>query len=225
MVRINGKNFHVYNLDNEQSIINRIASNMDTLPEYIYFPQGIPTDFMINKNIKVENLLDEIKSDQVDVNVMYENIAPKLSQQNLDQIQDIFRPYIVYNKTIKGIHVNFRPSVLLGFEQAISSLGFVIKTSDIWEQRKQINASITDKIEANKNQVKQQLILFKQFDQIKTGIKYTDFELLKSVFELTLNISGISLLEVFNNIILNENVPFATTHSFYKILKDFYTTF
>ena len=99
--------------------------------------------------------------------------------------------------------------------------GFIIKTNDIWKQRKQINASITDKIEANKNQVKQQLILFKQFDQIKTGIKYTDFELLKSVFELTLNISGISLLEVFNNIILNENVPFATTHSFYKILKDF----
>ena len=122
MVRINGKNFHVYNLDNEQSIINRIASNMDTLPEYIYFTQGIPTNFMIDKNIKVENLLDEIKSDQVDIDVMYENIAPKLSQQMLDPTQDVFRPYIVYNKTIKEIHVDFRSAILLGFEQAISSL-------------------------------------------------------------------------------------------------------
>jgi hypothetical protein len=221
MVRINGKNFDVYNLDNEQSIINRIASNMDTLPEYIYFPQGIPSNFMINKNIKVENLLDEIKNDQVDVNVMYEKIIPKLSQQMLDLAQDVFRPYIIYNKTIKGLPESFRPPVLLDIEQRAASLGVFIKASNIWEQRRQINASIIDKTEVNKNQVKQQLILFKQFDKIKTGIKYTKFELIKSVFELTLNISDISLLEVFNNIILNENVPFATTHNFYKILKDF----
>ncbi len=42
MVLINGQNFQTYDLDSVQSIINRLASQYNTLPKYIYFPNGVP---------------------------------------------------------------------------------------------------------------------------------------------------------------------------------------
>ena len=41
MVRINGKKFKIYELDNIYSIKSRLASTLNTLESYVYFPNDI----------------------------------------------------------------------------------------------------------------------------------------------------------------------------------------
>ena len=40
MVRVNGKKFRTYELDNLTTLHNRIAGYLNSLPEYLYFPNG-----------------------------------------------------------------------------------------------------------------------------------------------------------------------------------------
>ena len=41
MVRVNGKKFIVYDLDNLETFKNRLAIYIGTLPEYLFFPDGV----------------------------------------------------------------------------------------------------------------------------------------------------------------------------------------
>ena len=63
------------------------SKNMKTLPKYLYFKDGIPTqtDFNTNQNIEVEDLLDFIKKSATkpEFKTLYGNIEDKLKQQNL----------------------------------------------------------------------------------------------------------------------------------------------
>jgi len=60
MVIVNDKNIIVYNLDTIESIMVRIASELKTLPKYLYFPNG-PLELYNSNNI-AEDLLYEIKT-------------------------------------------------------------------------------------------------------------------------------------------------------------------
>ena len=87
MVLINNKNFEVYNLDNVDSILNRIAANFNTIKKFLYFPDGIPTikDFnQKTKNIVVEDILNIISNDRTNnFEVLFNSIKDKLEQQNI----------------------------------------------------------------------------------------------------------------------------------------------
>ena len=66
MVLINKKiKFIVYELDTQKSAINRLAAELKTLPNYLYFPSGIPTlnEFHNERgDIVVEDLLKKLYS-------------------------------------------------------------------------------------------------------------------------------------------------------------------
>ena len=63
MPLINGAKFKTYDLDTIDSFKDRIASTLNTLPEYLYFvKESILSDFQNQKNnIIVEDILLEIK--------------------------------------------------------------------------------------------------------------------------------------------------------------------
>lgn len=215
-----GKKFSVYELDNNQSIINRMATVLNTEPKYIYFPDGIPEDIKSVDVVNVENLLVQIK--EVDkVEDLYTDMIPKLSQQNLDFVKDIVRPFVIYNKGVIKMPEDFKALLLASISEEFKEIDLNIDTNKIWKDKKTIEKELILVVEKNKKQVKEQVQLFQEFDRVKEGIPHTDFELLKAQFEIELNISNSSLLNVFNHIILNETVPFATVSNFYKILKDF----
>ena len=63
MVKINGKKLKIYDLDNLITIKDRIALDLKTLPEYLYFPNGLTYDALNKKNIIVTDFLSEIKNE------------------------------------------------------------------------------------------------------------------------------------------------------------------
>ena len=222
MLLINGKEFLIYELDTQKSFINRLAAYYNTLPKYLYFPNGIP-DIYTQDNIIVEDLLQIIKEDgkeDIDFEQLYYSIYPKLSQSNLDIKTDILIPFISYNKFIE-LHTETFTEIFLGqLSNKITQLKIFANVKNIWKNRFQYKKSLDEKIENNKKTVKKQVNIFSNFDKV-VGIPYTEFELEKTTFFMELDILEMTILEIFNTIKLNEYIPFATVQNFYKILKDF----
>ena len=61
MVTFNNKKIELYDLDSIKSIIRKLAASENTLPDFIYFPEGTPEDINLlydsDVNINYENLL------------------------------------------------------------------------------------------------------------------------------------------------------------------------
>ena len=62
MVKINGKKFKIYDLDNLITIKDRISCELKTLPEYLYFSNGLTYEEFNKKKITVTDFLSEIKN-------------------------------------------------------------------------------------------------------------------------------------------------------------------
>ena len=219
----------VYDLDSIESIINRLSSQFNTLSKFIYFPNGVPTMEMITENkepIMFENMLRLIKkSNNID------ELYISLKKLNFNLI-DTVNYYLVLNEEVSRLE-NIEKNDPLMKGNIIGPFLFVLDTSikkidpnvkidtkNIFINRYGSYLNINKEIENNKLYVKKQTEIFKNFNNI-VGINYTEFELEKVKFEITLDIENISLLEIFNNIKLNKNIPFSATHYFYKILKEF----
>ena len=229
MVRINGKKFKIYELDNIYSIKSRLASTMNTLESYLYFPNDITDVELRNKKGKiiVEDLLSEIK-DSAEKNTsvvdLVKNIQSKVGNIKYNKGKDIIKLWLAYNKTLKN-DVNIQgklPLDLIGEELQKSKI-YVTKTiihSDWKEIQKQLSYT-ENRINNNKKEVQKTLKLFSEYDKIEDSSASTEFEIENIQFILTLKENGLSLLELFNSIHLNSNVPFCTTQNFYKILQEF----
>ena len=96
MVKINNKEFKIYDLDSNKTIYERIAADMKTLPNFLIFKGGIPDIeiFSTDQNIKVTNLLDifentpnikdlytQLKNIEKD---LLENITLQIYEKNLE---------------------------------------------------------------------------------------------------------------------------------------------
>lgn len=229
MVQINGNyQFNIYNLDTQQSVINRLAAEMKTLSKYLYFPNGIPTidDFHKNENIYVEDLLKTITDDNAgyEFNSIFEQVKNKLGQQKLDLIEDIFIPFVVFNKTLIEIPEDMQGIYILMLQTEIDNANIFTNKQNvnkIWDNREITINVITDAIKFNRKSSEKQKKLFLQFENISTYIPYTPFEIENVNFEFTLDINHVTIMEIFNHIQLNAEVPFASINNIYKILKDF----
>jgi len=234
MVKINNEEFKTYDLDSEQTIYQRIAANMNTLPKFLYFPAGIPTieDFSIDQNIEVVNLIDVIKKG-TDIASVYNEIK-KYENKTIGtfSVRDIINYYTILNSNFTETYNQLSVS---GYEfYGISTLKDDINkildennniTDDelerIWKTKKNREGTFNIEIEKNKELANKTLNKFLQFDKIET-LEYTPFKLEKITFEFELNVENTSsILEIFNTIVLNKNIPFASTNNFYKILKGF----
>ena len=223
MVRINDKKFKVYTIDTKETIMERIASDMNTLPQYLFFPEGEP-DFEELSEIENIKVID-VRSVIMDPNFglgfskLYERVRPMLSQDVRDST--ILEIYLNNNPTITDVDKSMVSVYLLTIESDLKALNINnVDLNDIIENRERQTDGFEKIMEANKKKVK---IHVKLADTIETmvGVEYTKFELEKVNFDLTLNIKNISIMEIFNQIQLNSGVPFACINGFFKILKDF----
>ena len=84
MVKFNNKKLKIYDLDSINSIIKRLASDQNTLPHLIYFPNGEPTidDLTEDTDIIYQNLLIFIK-DNLNFTELNEKLKDKLSLLNI----------------------------------------------------------------------------------------------------------------------------------------------
>ena len=221
----------IYDLDNQKSVLNRLASEMKTIPRYLYFPEGVPSLEQLNKeySITVEDLLQDIISTNkgdLDFVTFANSIKGKLDQQNLDLRDDVLLPFVAHDSNVS---LDSR-SVLHVLSLAIESANLFDETSNtslrdlinFWDNdREQTIERFRKKINEVKKESAEQKKIYEDFNQKTEKIHYTTFEQEGVTFEFSLDLVDITVMEIFNHVRLNSAVPFATTHNFFKIFNDF----
>ena len=231
MVYINENyQFIVYNLDTQQSAINRLAADMETLPKYLYFPDGIPTIekfYEEDGNIRVEDLFKIITSEDAgyDFNEIFKQLKDKLSQQNLKLDKDVFFPFIAFNKTLEGVSSELQSTYILMIQNELDETDIFTNKQNIeriWTNREVTKRDITNSINYNKAFSEKEKNVFLRIENIYISTPYTPFEIENIDFNFNLEIvRRVTIMEFFNHIQLNVAVPFACINNIYKILKDF----
>jgi len=220
MVFINGKKFNIYDLDNMNTIISRIAYNLNTLPNFLYFTKKITYEDLYDedKYIQVVDLLKQIKesgSNNSSLFDLLEELKDKVDSRLNDRIISI---WLLSNNVVRN-DVNLMEGLsdeLIKQKYYYSSISVKNLIDKLDEENDRINENLSNNgISVNENIVK-----FQSFKMVKK-YKSTKFEIEKIKYKLILNVKNIPLLEIFNSIILNEAVPFTTTQKYFKILKDF----
>jgi len=221
MVHVNGKEFKIYKLDSISSFKNAYAAKKDTTPDLLFFKNEVlPKDLHKKEfNIKLINILKTLKKlasqDKTPLDI--------LAIKGIDK-ETIISLWMSYNSILKNKYNK------LG-KQALDNLGSELKrdkyikvknqVSMLWNNKENVKNMIVDEISLNKKNFQKQVEIYKEFEEIKDGWLSTDpiIENIKLSLEFNLTIS---LLEFFNNIILDNDVPFSTVNNkFFKIIKDF----
>jgi hypothetical protein len=221
MVHVNGKHFKIYKLDSISSFKNAYAANKDTTPELLFFKNKVLPEDLHKKefHIKLINVLKALK------NLASKNKIPLniLEIKGIDK-ETILSLWMSYNSILENEYKSLGKQSLDNVaSELIRKNYFKVKNQvyTIWNNRKYVQNRIEDEISLNKKKIQKQLKIYKEFEEIKDGWLSTDpiIENIKLSLELNLTIS---LLEFFNNIILDNNVPYSNVNNkFFKILKDF----
>lgn len=228
MVRVNGNKFKIYELDTLYTFKNRLARDMNTIVSFLYFPEEVTEqDIHSKKNILVEDFFTEVKNSakqNSSVVQLVNNILGKAGKTKFDKGKIIVKLWLAYNKKLKKDVKQQGKTPLYEIGDQLYKNNTYISINQIhtdWGSVDQTKKYYEDKIELNKEKVDDTLQLFKEYTDIDESAPYTEFEITHIKFKLTLNLKGLSLMEMFNYIKLNSSVPFATTNKFYKIVTDF----
>lgn len=224
MAIINEQKIPVYDMDSKESLIARIASVYQTLPKYLVFSGEFPENLR-ETDLTVEDLLRKIKENaesSTDFRGFLKSISPV--PKGLDVRRDIFHVWLAYNKPIAEA-VSFTDLMLENFGEDFVDDGYFTSVSDFisfWKKEKDlVKSNLQVNIDIQKRVDEDNKKLYDIFNKIDKGVEYTSFQPEKAWLELKLDLKGVSILEIFNRIVLNTNVPFASVSKYYKILKDF----
>ena len=211
---LNGKKFELFKNDNKNTILIRIAKQLNTIPKYLFFNCGIPDSFT-DSNVKVTDILKVIK-DNPDFTELYTQISEQKQYFESIDIDDILIPFLIYHPQNEFILVlTFYLESELGIPNAQDKIDKILRDLP------KLKSELEDEIKQNTSLSKEETKLFKTLDDTP-GIPTTPFEPEKISYSFYITIPNInSNLEIFNSLILNPTIPFAVCGKFYKILKDF----
>ena len=227
MVRVNGKKIKTYSLDTLSTFKSRVAVLLGTLPKYLYFSEPLSElDIVPNskKNIIVEDVNLDIKKsldDDTPIGELIDNIKAKIKYINVDS--DIVDVWISYNDILAKKFDKQGSSVLKNIISDLSDRKIYSETkvkelfgkanreilkSNIQRDYRYLNERVD--IESKK---------YKHFDE---EVDVNSTQLIKEDIQsiLTLNLTDMTLLDLFNSIILTNEAPFTTVSNFYKIMTD-----
>lgn len=226
MIRVNGKELAIYSLDTKESLVNRIASEMETLPKYLYFPQEL--ELTKGTKIEVEDLLKEIKENaQISTNFeeFLAGLQDKLSKE-INVKTDVLYVWLAYNKTLadtEGYGLSFLVQAVQPLIGKTTYFQSEAEFQTFWRQRNSVIRTLERQIKNHEILVKRDVELSKAFEAIDEDDAwgFTEYVTTKITLKMVLDLKEISLLEIFNAVVLSEAVPFANCGNYYKILKDY----
>ena len=203
MVNINGVKLKIYDLDSIYNIIERVAASLDTLPKYLYGfekfqdnAQGVES-LIAEKNIIIEDQLDVIRNTQkLDISKL----------PSLDKTEIVNLWIALHDRDEKII------------KRAKEKFSDITIATEI--ESKNMLEKLNKSIEYNKKKVEVMNLDNEKFKTLE-GIKKTDFIVEKTDFKLVLDLN-IGILELFNKIILTEQIPVSICDKFTKISKNFF---
>ena len=223
----------IYDLDTQKSALTRLASKIETIPKYLYFPDGIPSIERLKEKdpIVVENLLAFItESNDIDFITLMNKLTDKIDQQNLKIQEDVLLPFIAFNKVYEDIGYESLLAPFMLLTKQIKDENLLDEKSSLtdiqllnfWEkERVKTVKRFSEEVGAVLRQAKQQEEMYKDYDKVRSKIIYTPFEKESVDFKFFLDLNNITMIEIFNHLILTPELPFATTNEFFKIFKDF----
>lgn len=207
------ENFKRYELDNEETIRKRIASQLKTVPEYLIFPRGFNIK---DRDFEVESLQGIIQSaidKDTDIQKFIEE--EKLTEGKIP-LSEIIQLWMSYDKATQDLAGSYGASNFISVEGVPPE-----EIDELWKSYPNFIQSLKSRIQVNDLNVKEQEKLYREFDKVPKGAKHTDFIIESIVYEIEMDNNNQTLSEIFNSIILTEAIPFASFKSYYKILKDF----
>lgn len=221
MVLVNDKEISVYKLDTVGSVKNRIASEFDTLPKYII---GVPETVTTEKKIKMKDILSIIQKN-ANKSSDFEAFLEKNKEliKDLKLKEDVLYVWLAYNKKLESLS-EYSSIILDQIAQKLVDNGYFSSVKEFlqfWKNRKNIKMELEFNINKQKIENEKYTELYDKFEQIQDGLVYTEFKTEKVALDMVLDFKDITILEIFNYIILNEKVPFATCKNYCKILKDY----
>lgn len=222
MLTVNGTEIKTYKLDSKDTIIIRIASTFNTLPKYLYEIQNL--DLTSEVNIQITDILALIKKSakkSMDFQKFLKKNETVLKNSDLDIKKDILYPWIAYNKELENMS-SFGTTIL---QEISKNFLQYFKNFDEFEKffkdLKNYKKSLEFQILENSKKDEEYVKIYMIFDSIEDGMIYTDFQTQRVLIGLLLDLKNVTILEIFNNVVLKETVPFAVCNEFYKIFKNF----
>ena len=228
MIKLNGTEFRIYLMDNVESVKERIATELSTLPKYLYFETEL--NLSPGYNNKVIDILTVIKQyrNTIDFDQLYKKVLPLMNPQ-IKLKEDIFDVWLAYNTQIPE-KVNTRDSFDLEYYSELENIQKILSDSNIDKEyfirfisidMERVKKRLETKISTLKSLVRERVQLFQEFELVKDGVDYTEFEIESASFDITLKMDTVSLMEMFNRLKLNSTVPFSSFNNYFKILKEF----
>lgn len=226
MSLINGKEF-IYDLDTVDTFKIRVASKLNTLPEYLYFENDDMKVLTRDKDYKAVDFLAVIR-DFATKNVLITELPDKIKEQNFDMKEYILPVWFAYNKTVNENYKSQRDLLVEKLENDIKKITKNVYSHNIKEWLRNSSTKLQrlkESIEKNKEKAKEYEKTFTDFTESKS-IPSTDFNTEYTISTLVLESQdhpeyNLSLLELFNESVLTSSVPFITTQNFYKIAQGF----
>jgi hypothetical protein len=224
MLFVNNEKIETYTLDTRKSIISRIAAQFETLPRYLYFDSD-QLEGKINIEDNLKKIIESAKTADSDFFVFLENNKKYFSSE-INIKKDILHVWLSYNKSAEEF-ISYGGLALDQYSEIFVQNNYfdtVGEFRSFWEEEKplviklleyEINNNITD----NRDFVQVYKLLENTEEIISTSFKSE-----KILLDILLDVKNTSILEIFNNIILNSNIPFVSCKKYYKILKDFTPT-
>jgi hypothetical protein len=221
-IQINDRTIGVYRFDSEQSLLERIAYALGTLPKYLY----VEGDILTPK--QVIDLLAEIKKHQGTIQNFIEAWEDKF-QPNVNPFDDIIIPLIIYNQDLSRARGDQVSIILRSMSEYLIEEQYINDAEEltsIWDNRQRTIQTIQYKIEQNGRLVEQDV---QNFSQLPTEtIPCTEYAPDRYILKINfVNIGITNILELFDYVILNNDIPLAKSSSsslspntYFKVLKD-----
>ena len=218
MTIVNGEEIPVYGLDTRDSTITRIAVGLNTLPKFL---RGVP-DPIGSDPINVQDLLKIVKKDAAKSSNLIKFL--KKYKDLIDGSEtEIVKLWIVYNQELEKLSA-YSPIVLDQTSKELVEQGYFTSDREFrnyWNTRADVKRQIELSIRELKVQDDKFKSLYSSFEAVEDGLVYTDFKTEKVFLDLNMDLKDITLLELFNGIVLNRSAPFAVCKNYYKILKGY----
>jgi hypothetical protein len=203
-------------------LINILCVKYDTLPKYLYFEPELKIEDGYQTNVTdFLNIIKEYKG--LDIINLYKSIKEKLIYITLE---DIIHPWLFYSKSIKDLikmNILEANTILIELNEEIKK-NYDFNDELYVKNIKSIIQTHKTNFEKDIEDLKDKLDKYnkdmKPYYDIKKGVEYLDIIIEKSEINYILDMEYITLLEIFNNIVLNKSVTFASYNNFYKISKE-----
>jgi len=223
--------------DDENMVKKRIASKINSIPEYIIFLNEDILNYSESEPFYIQDMFNFIKNASVrnNSNIFSElYLNDEIVKELLGKfnIKDIFIIFLVYNNIldeqykqtgfysdIESTLKDFENNVLKDFDENIEF--DYEELNKKWENREIIKRNFRDDIEKNKKFIIKTDALKIEINKVDKSLEYDEFIIKKEHILVKINNMPISVLELFNDIKLNDDISFVYCKEFYKILNGF----